>query len=143
MDIDEDSNLDDSSLYNSSIFSPLLPTTISIEMQLSNIQMQESELIERLEPSGRIKVIKCNYGRKVQEGFQYWVRKRISNRGRKKQEKIQNHKRKKQGDGTCMNSQITFEIAGNTQFKKDPFYHIITSKEKSKYIKEPKFIYVR
>lgn len=80
----------------------------------------ERDLITRIQTKGFLdynKLIraKCNYGCYTSTTFQFTPTKQKSNRGRKKKTPKKNH-RSKQGDGTCFNSQITFNIHENNNF---------------------------
>ena len=89
------------------IFSEPVVTTVTIGAFFDGIKFHEKELIEQLEPNEKFSHIKCNFGTKIHEGFELPLQKKTSNRGRKKQKKKQTN-RKKQGDGSSLNTQITF-----------------------------------
>ena len=89
------------------IFSSPITTTMTIGGFISNICFLEEELIKVIEPTPEIPIIKCNYGKKVYDGYIEHVKTKKTNRGRKKKEKVKKI-RKKQGAGTDFNSQITF-----------------------------------
>jgi TATA-box binding protein (TBP) (component of TFIID and TFIIIB) len=84
-------------------------TTNTMEGNLSNVQFHEQELIKRLEADHNIVVYRCNYGRSQYGGYVEPVKQRKTNRGRRKKPK-RKKARKKQGDGSDFNSQITFMV---------------------------------
>jgi hypothetical protein len=89
------------------LFTRPVPTTITIEGFISNLDFHEQELIEKIEPDQEIVRMKCNYGDKIYEGYQPPLPPKKSNRGRKKNP-AKERKRRKQGTGECFNSQMTF-----------------------------------
>lgn len=89
------------------IFTNPTLTTATIEGFISNVQFHERELIKELCPDNRVVIYHCNYGRIRYPGYTEPTKIRTTNRGRKKKQK-QEKPRKKQGDGTDFNSQITF-----------------------------------
>jgi hypothetical protein len=96
------------------IFTDLVPSTITIKGVFNNIQFNEEHIIGMLsEPSGGyILKICCNYGVLLNKTPLYIkppAKVRVSNRGRKPKIKKLS-KRKLQGSGKYFSSQITFEI---------------------------------
>lgn len=89
------------------LFTQPVPTTITIEGFISNLNFLEQDLIAEIEPDEDIVRMRCNYGDKVYAGYTIPVVTKKSNRGRKKNP-AKERKRRKQGTGECFNSQITF-----------------------------------
>lgn len=87
-------------------------TMITLSATLLNVDFVENELIEKLNPSKKIPVIRCNYGEKIYESYKVVAPIRRSNRGRKPKPRPP-QTRRKQGSGREFNSQITFSIASN------------------------------
>jgi hypothetical protein len=96
------------------IFSIPEPSTITTQGFMSNISFNEQDIFEMLEePTGQIMIIGCNYGEKFNINYvppEIVVK---SGRGRKAKPKIKN-KRKVNGNGKYLNSQITFVISHPT-----------------------------
>ena len=90
-------------------FTKPIPTTITMDGHIANVQMMEEELTPKLSATDRIVVITSNYGRHVLPGFSIPAKVRKSNRGRKKKAKPVKP-RKKQGSGEEFNSQISFWV---------------------------------
>lgn len=88
-------------------------STCTVRGKLTNVEHEESELIDLLECSGNIIEIHCNYGHIVapQSSLATNDETKKSNRGRKKQPK-KRKARKFQGDGSNFNSQVSFSILG-------------------------------
>lgn len=84
-------------------------TMATIEGQISNIKFLESDLINMLETDATVVALDCNFGHKIHESYTKPVKERKSNRGRKAKPVVKKE-RKKQGDGSCFNSQLTFSI---------------------------------
>ena len=102
------------------IFTPLIPSTITIKGKFSNILFNEEKIIKELKnPTGNILKIGCNYGELININPTYKEpppKVRLSNRGRKpKIKKVS--KRKVQGTGKYFSSQITFEIYNSENYK--------------------------
>jgi hypothetical protein len=96
------------------IFSPLTPSTLTAQGELSNVYFHEMDLIEMVAPSGSIKKITCNYGDRVSDTYKPpVVKEKTTNRGRKPKVKKKNV-RKNQGNGKYFNSQITFWVESRT-----------------------------
>lgn len=92
------------------LFSPLEPSTLTAQGQMSNISFIEEDLIDMLsKPPKYILKIGCNYGELFHEDYKEPVKKEPSGRGRKPKIKKKS-KRKVQGTGKYFSSQITFEI---------------------------------
>jgi hypothetical protein len=95
---------------NESIFSDPEPSTITTQGLMEPISFNEQEIFDMLEePTGQIMIIGCNYGEKFNVNYvppEVVVK---SGRGRKAKPKIKN-KRKVNGNGRYLNSQITFVI---------------------------------
>lgn len=72
-----------------------------------DIEFQEEELIDFLNPGGAIKAIECNYGIKTVDGYSTEKPPKTSNRGRKPEAKPKKE-RVRPGNGKCFNSQITW-----------------------------------
>jgi TATA-box binding protein (TBP) (component of TFIID and TFIIIB) len=92
------------------ILTPLQHSTTTVEGRLSNVNFEEEYLIYAISTGGRIKRLECNYGSLTEPGYTGHIKKRgDSTRGRRPKEKKESL-RKKQGDGTCFNSQLTYTI---------------------------------
>jgi hypothetical protein len=95
------------------LFSKMTNSTCSVGSKVSNISMHERDFIDFLFTSDNIKAIDCNFGHLRLEGYEYPGKKaNPSGRGRKANKKKKST-RKLTGDGTCFNSQITFELVGS------------------------------
>jgi hypothetical protein len=94
---------------DNNIFTQPVPTTFTMEGFLSNVKFDEKTFIHMLEPTERIVVLDCNYGKKIHVSYTEPVIIKKNKRGRKKKEKVQS-KRKIQGSGKCFNSQVTFVV---------------------------------
>lgn len=95
------------------LFTPLNPSTLTVNGRFSNISFDESAIIDMLtiEPGSHVLKIGCNFGEIVNPAPpRESIRKAKikSNRGRKPKIKVST--RKKQGSGEYFSSQITFEI---------------------------------
>lgn len=90
------------------VLSEPVTTTVTLSGRLLNVSFHEQELITKLEPTGNVVMLKCNYGTKTQDNWEEPSKVKKSNRGRKKQEKPKKRQRKIQGTGECFNSQLTF-----------------------------------
>lgn len=90
------------------VLSEPVTTTVTLSGSLMNVSFHEQELITKVEPTGNIMMLKCNYGTKTQDDWEEPSKVKKSNRGRKKQEKPKKRQRKIQGTGECFNSQLTF-----------------------------------
>jgi hypothetical protein len=90
-------------------FTVPIATTTTIEGYLSNVKFHEAELIHEVIPDENILIYRCNYGKAVHDGYVEPVKVKKTNRGRKKKEKKRGT-RKKQGNGTEFNSQMTFVV---------------------------------
>jgi len=101
--------LDDVEYKSNDILCDIENTTNTIEGQISNVSFHEEELIKRCIPNKDIVIISCNYGKVMFDGYHPPVKVNKTKRGRKKKQKPPVH-RKKQGDGTEFNSQITFSV---------------------------------
>lgn len=91
------------------LVTPPVTTMATLDGQISNIHFNEANLINILECNEIIVALDCNFGHKIYEHYTKPVKERKSNRGRKKKEVVKKN-RKKQGDGSCFNSQLTFTI---------------------------------
>lgn len=100
------------------LFTRPISTTNTMEGFMSNVSFHERDLIEELLPNECIVVCRCNYGKVVYEKYIEPTKIRTTNRGRKKRQK---HKkpRKKQGEGSDFNSQITFVSAPESALDDD------------------------
>jgi hypothetical protein len=96
------------------LFSRLINSTNSVGTKVTNIYMNEEDFIDELYPTEDILAAHCNFGHFTLEGYEYPGQKvkNINGRGRKAKEKTKSM-RKKSGDGSSFNSQITFEIQGS------------------------------
>ena len=95
---------------NDKIFSDPEPSTITTQGYMSNISFNEEEIFDMLEdPTGQIMIIGCNYGEKFNVNYTPPEVVVKSGRGRKAKPKIKN-KRKVNGNGRYLNSQITFVV---------------------------------
>lgn len=100
------------------IFEQLIPSTLTAQGLLSNVQFEEKDLIHAVSATGRIKKITCNYGEVYNVDYKEpKVKKKTTNRGRKPKVKKRNV-RKNQGNGKYFNSQITFWISSLNISKK-------------------------
>jgi hypothetical protein len=99
----------DQSHTTSVIVTPLIPTTISVGGFFANLVFHEEDAIKRMEPDDTCVVLKCNYGKKISEGYVEPQERKKSNRGRKKQPKPPK-KRKHPGSGEYFYSQLSFDI---------------------------------
>jgi hypothetical protein len=92
------------------VLSPPILTTSTISGQLSNSNVS-SLVVDIYEPDEHVVVIKSNFGKLVYPGYVEASKEKVkvSNRGRKIKPKAKKE-RKKQGTGTCFNSQITFIV---------------------------------
>jgi hypothetical protein len=91
------------------IFTTPISTTNTMEGYISNVKFHESELILEVLPDEDVVIYRCNYGKVIYEGYTEPVVTKLTNRGRKKKTKKKKF-RKKQGNGTDFNSQLTFVI---------------------------------
>lgn len=96
------------------LLSPLKPSTLTAKGKFSEIQFNEEEIIDMLNPPENDYILKigCNYGEIINENSPYQPNKtkvKKSNRGRKPKVKAKS-KRKLQGTGKYFSSQITFEV---------------------------------
>lgn len=97
-------------LITQNLFTPLQPSTLTAQGQMTNIQFEEKDIIDMLsDPTGQIMMIGCNYGEKRNPLYVPKVVVKKSNRGRKALNKKKT-KRKTQGTGNYFSSQITFVI---------------------------------
>ena len=97
-------------LLNDKIFTELYPSTLTAQGYMSNINFDESIIINLLsEPTGLILMLGCNFGEKFNPEYVQPVVIKKSGRGRKPKPKIKN-KRRSQGTGKYFSSQITFLI---------------------------------
>ena len=123
-DFDKDNNILDNEVRekftiditsnDTNLFSNPISTTITMEGYISNVRFHEANFINELNADEDIVQIKCNFGKKIYEGYIEPVKIKRTNRGRKKKEK-KKKQRKIQGDGTCFNSQITFVVRSQEQ----------------------------
>lgn len=90
------------------VFSAPVNTTNTIEGVISNVRFLEEELIKLVTPDEYVLMYDCNYGKKKYEHYTEPIKIKKTNRGRKKKPKKKN--RKKQGNGTTFNSQMTFHM---------------------------------
>jgi len=98
------------SLLNDKIFTELYPSTLTAQGYMSNINFDESNIINVLsDPTGLILMLGCNFGEKFNAEYVPPVTVKKSGRGRKPKPKIKN-KRRSQGTGKYFSSQITFLI---------------------------------
>jgi hypothetical protein len=92
------------------LFTPLVPSTLTAQGLMSNVQFNESEIFSMLSPpKGYIMLIGCNFGELYNPEYQIPQVIRKSGRGRKPKPKVK-AKRKTQGSGKYFSSQITFII---------------------------------
>ncbi|GFR88328.1 BA71V-B263R [Elysia marginata] len=102
-------------------FSPLTMFVCTFEAVLTNINLTHEALIELLEPKGAIKALNCNFGHKVQPGYERFGKKPKParevhvarggslTRGRQLTPAVV-RLRKPQGDATCFNSALEVTI---------------------------------
>lgn len=88
-------------------------TTITLGGNIANVNFIESEFIERIHADEDCVKLTCNYGETVYGGYVMPPPVVKSNKGRKKKVP-KNTNRKKQGNGTDFNSQITFMMRSRT-----------------------------
>lgn len=93
------------------LFTKLCNSTCTIEGKFSNLEHNEEELIELIDPESPLVKMDNNYGHKVLAGYATVTEERKSNRGRKKKPKVVKH-RIFQGDGTGFNSQTQITVLG-------------------------------
>ncbi|MCK4967696.1 MAG: hypothetical protein KAS12_01460 [Candidatus Aenigmarchaeota archaeon] len=94
--------------------SPYVIFTTTVNGKFSGIHFQESELITQIAAQGLhnndyVLKAECNFGKILAPSYEEPVKKKKSNRGRKKKIIIKKPRRI-QGNGTCFNSQITFLV---------------------------------
>lgn len=90
------------------MFTPLQPSTLTAQGQMTNIGFMEKDLIDMLSPLPKhMLMIGCNYGEKFHPDYVAPTKKKTSGRGRKPKPKKKT-KRKVQGSGRYFSSQITF-----------------------------------
>jgi len=99
------------------LFTAIENSTATCEGYLSNVEHNEEELTERLDPTPEIVRIDSNYGHKKYVDYHEPVKVRKSNRGRKKKPKVLKA-RKYQGDGSNFNSQVSLSVVGEVVRKK-------------------------
>lgn len=91
------------------LFSKPECTTITMGGLFANVKFKEYELITELQANEDVVSIKCNYGEVNYPGYTEPIKKKSSNRGRKK--KAKNKKpRKISGTGKHFNSQLSFYV---------------------------------
>ena len=98
------------------ILNTMIPGTVTVQGRFNIPVFNEEELIKLLvKPTGTsIIQIKCNYGTLLNDNFKDYGK----NKKPKKAKVEKTNKRKKQGNGDCFNSQITFNILSNaTEYK--------------------------
>jgi hypothetical protein len=76
----------------------ILPTTVTLGGTITNVGFREEEFVNIVEPNENIIMIKCNYGVKCLAGYTPPIKRHMQ----------KNPKRKKQGNGTAMCSQMSF-----------------------------------
>lgn len=92
------------------LFSPLVPSTLTAQGEMSGIKFEESKLIHYLsDPVDHMIGYGCNYGEKWNPIYYKPEKKKTSGRGRKPKPKPKS-KRKVQGNGKYFSSQISFLI---------------------------------
>jgi hypothetical protein len=97
-------------IIKKSLFSKLEPSTLTAQGILTNIKCTEKTFIESIpDPTGDIIMIVCNFGEKFNKTYIAPKKKSTSGRGPKPKPKPVS-KRKPQGTGKHLNSQITFGI---------------------------------
>ena len=92
-------------------------SVISIEGKFMNLYLQE-DLVDFYPPEGNILCSESNYGCNIADGY---VPVRKSKKPKKKDE-TKHYKRKKQGNGSQMNSQIQFHV--RSHFDEDKIFKI-------------------
>jgi len=94
--------------------SPILSTTSNLTGQLSNLVIDERD-INRYKTNSSVVLIKSNYGKLIDPTYEkYFNTVEVkSTRGRKPKERPVKKERKKQGNGDCFQSQITFVVLGD------------------------------
>jgi hypothetical protein len=91
----------------SPLISLITPTTQTIGGMIANVKFAEDELIRRVVPDTTILAITCNFGKQVYPGWTMPVKSSTKTKQRQDKKKA---RRKQQGDGSQMNSQISFII---------------------------------
>jgi hypothetical protein len=95
------------------IFTELTNSTNTLGGFISNVSFLEEELIKEVVPDQDIVLYRCNFGRHRYHDYLEKIIVKKTNRGRKKKEK-KKKPRKKQGDGTDFNSQISLYVRSQT-----------------------------
>lgn len=106
---------------DSGIMSKTRATTSTLSGVLVNVNIDERN-INIFNTNRRVVIIESNFGRKVDPSYQEYLDKVPvkSTRGRKPKAKVVKKERKKQGNGTCFNSQVTFVVMTDIPKKDSP-----------------------
>lgn len=107
--------------HETDLFTEPVPTTITVDGFLSNVNCHEAQLINQITPDEVILQVRSNFGIVTYPGFVLPVKVKQSNRGRKKKIKM-TKPRKKQGSGLEFNSQTTCLLSMNKLTGSDGFY---------------------
>ncbi|ARA71921.1 hypothetical protein BNJ_00081 [Kaumoebavirus] len=97
-------------------FDKLRRSIATIKGRLTNVSIREDLFIKDVEAVGKIAEIHCNFGKKVNPAYSTGKPVKKSNKGRKPLPKPK-AERKLQGDGSSMNSQISFWVMTHRIFK--------------------------
>lgn len=113
---DEDTNMLDAKVRDAlrrerifeetELFTEPLSTTNTMAGYLTNVSFHESEFIQEVVPDDRIVMYHCNFGTVIYPGYTPPPRRAVGTRKKKTSKKP----RKKQGDGSAFNSQMTFVV---------------------------------
>lgn len=105
--------------FNINMFTNPIRTTISIEGKFTNLNNLHENMINKYQPEGNILCFESNYGRNIIKKYEDTLPKKNKN---KKKINVCKYKRKKQGNGTQMSSQIQVHI--RSHWSKEKIYKI-------------------
>lgn len=83
-------------------------STMTLDGQITNVKFDKVTAIQHLRLTDRVVEIGCNFGYKILDDYKTWPC--YKDRMSKKQRRVEQSSRRKQGLGTHFNSQITFTI---------------------------------
>jgi len=92
------------------VLTPPIPTTMTVIGSCTNVALDEERDIDLITPSAEIVLVKSNFGNHIHDSYTEPVSIKKSNRGRKKLTRRAKKPRRRQGNGECFNSQITFRV---------------------------------
>lgn len=117
----------DLGIVENDTFSLPRSTTVTISGRFNIPPFLEQEMIHRLEPDEHVVFVKCNFGRKVAPGYQWYADKDYTKFLCKMAEiRIKNpdaEPRRHAGDGSCFNSQITCVVAYKNSRGEEAFFN--------------------